>query len=167
LEHSQRILSWLARHRRPVLVAAFSVLLLGYVATQARLLEDARTHAGEIAGYRSLWMQKRPRHYEYVVEFGGSSVLGFYGPLRVEVEDAKTVKVSGMRGLNPPDASAFSEVDTIEGLIDFIATTLRRRNQNVKLKFDRQYGYPLLASMSENMPEGDTEVKVLSFRVLP
>jgi hypothetical protein len=116
--------------------------------------------------HESQWRQRKPRHYRYVVEIHAFSPK-FASPVRVEVKDNVPVKIQPVHSEASYTPETFGEVSTVDRIFDFIRKTLPDRHDRIEMDYHPKWGYPVRAMMAQNTPDGDLEIRISEFTVLP
>lgn len=120
-------------------------------AERAKKSAEQQQAVATLAEGRALWKAQRPSRYRYsVAVYGGGGVPR---PVAVTVRDGASTGPDGLA--------------TIDQVFDTCEDIYRKRHHSVSFDLDPKWGFPRSATMSANMPEGDSHVEVRDFQVLP
>lgn len=83
-------------------------------------------------------------------------------PVRVRVADGEVVSVESLEDAEPVEASrlGFGHSLTVEGLFGYIESRLLERPDDVDVRYDDEFGFPILAFFDVAAEVSDDEVTI-------
>lgn len=102
------------------------------------------------------WNQKRISAYEFTIGKICFCPVAYSGPFVVKVLDDKIVSVNG--AVYQPEVTGI--LWTIDGLFDFIKTSLDKNPAKKTIEYNAQYGYPELIFFDFDERIADEEIRI-------
>jgi len=141
-----------------------ALALCALLAVVPSLAQQTDLRAG-LQAARAKWQQRQPSAYEFTLEARCFCIGIAKTPPTFRVRNGEP---STLTELDRDSVTFYSRRDTIDKLFAAIEWSLNRGQDNSIVRYDEEFGYPLLVELDPQRSEADDELalRVTNFRVI-
>jgi hypothetical protein len=106
---------------------------------------------------QDLWKKQKISSYRYTLSNGCFCTPESRGPVIIEVRNGRTTSVTSVATGQPVDPELFQRYDTVPRLFDLIKDAIKRKADNLDVKYNSTLGYPTQINIDYSFQIADEE----------